>query len=184
MAAKSLKDGEGIRFFPWLQSGLVWPAAEHARQLISVAWLIMTEGFAYVEDIQGAGESLDLLEVARLRFTELLLEMDVCFSGAMRLGNIHHLAFAVEYGLTNIADLNGPELVAALALAEPADPPRHQAQVENFFSALVAAFPGDLDNALLPQNQGRVLRALRMWEKLCRAAGTEPAFLSPLMRAL
>ncbi|WP_445380086.1 DUF6031 family protein, partial [Pseudomonas syringae] len=52
------------------------------------------------------------------------------------------------------------------------------------FKELLEAFPGKLFNPLLPGTQGQVLRTLRDWDRSCRLAGGDAAFLAPLMRSL
>ncbi|WP_229699216.1 DUF6031 family protein, partial [Pseudomonas syringae] len=44
------------QWFPRLAGGYVYPAGPYTQKLISVAWLLMTELEAYLEDLEGAAD--------------------------------------------------------------------------------------------------------------------------------
>lgn len=158
-----------------------------AETLASVAWLVMTELQAYVEDLQGAADSHEVIDVLRVKLAELLLEIDCRLAGATVPDELHRLPLFVEYGLADVVMVPGEQAAGWIGFDKPLDrsvPSADAATLIDLFNEMLASFPGDLFNPLLPGTQGQVLRTLRNWDKLCRLAGRDAAFLAPLMRSL
>jgi hypothetical protein len=172
-----------LRWFPRLRIGVAASAAAHVETLVSVSWLLMTEVHAYLEDISGAPDDDDLQQALALRLAELVIALDLRLRGEPEMDEIHHLPLLLEHGLTDVAHLAGHEAVDALSLATAQAPGRAE-RLTRTYQGMLASFPAQLFNPLLPQAQGQVLRTLRTWSRLCSAAGTDPAFLAPLMRSL
>ncbi len=123
--------------------------------------------------------------MVRGKLLELLYDIDTRLSGAVPLAEEHQLALALEYGLHDLAELDGPRLVDVFALAadEPDDAKApDDGLVPELWERLCAAFPGELPDPLKPSGQREILRALRSWSKLCTAAGTDAAFLEPFLK--
>ncbi|MBI0330004.1 DUF6031 family protein [Burkholderia plantarii] len=178
-----------IRWFPKLAAGQLRPAATLAETLASVAWLLMTELQAYLEDLEGAADTPDVVDVLRIKIAELLLDVDYRLSGAVAPDELHAFALCAEYGLSEVAMLPGAEAVRRLGGGAACDAhDEHDghgaAALIDTLQAALAAFPGELFNPLLPGTQGQVLRTLRAWDKLCRLTGQDASFLAPLMRSL
>ncbi|AJK49049.1 DUF6031 family protein [Burkholderia plantarii] len=172
-----------IRWFPKLAAGQLRPGATLAETLASVAWLLMTELQAYIEDLEGAADTPDVVDVLRIKIAELLLDIDYRLSGAIAPDELHGFALCAEYGLSEVAMLPGAEAVRRLGGGAAHDGHDAAALIDTLRAAL-AAFPGELFNPLLPGTQGQVLRTLRAWDKLCRLTGQDASFLAPLMRSL
>jgi hypothetical protein len=195
------------RWFPRLAAGYVHDAARQAETLASVAWMLMTELQAYIEDLEGATHAPDVVDVLRIKLAELLVDLDCRLAGAAVPDELHQFPLFVEYGVTNIALSAGadaarwigmgPRAAAVMPDAVPdtapdiasdatpdAAPRTDAGTLIDLLNGLLAAFPGALFNPLLPGTQGQVLRTLRNWDKLCRLAGRDASFLAPLMRSL
>ncbi|KAG8148795.1 DUF6031 family protein [Burkholderia catarinensis] len=176
-----------IHWFPKLAAGQVRNGAALAETLASVAWLLMTELQAYLEDLEGAADTTDVVDVLRIKIAELLIDMDYRLSGAIPPDELHAFALCAEYGLSEVAMLPGAEAVCRLGVgddAHGATSDRHAAALIAKLEAALEAFPGELFNPLLPGTQGQVLRTLRAWDKLCRLTSQDASFLAPLMRSL
>lgn len=199
------------RWFPRLAAGYRFDAASQAETLASVAWLLMTELHAYIEDLEGAADTDDVVDVLRLKLAELLTDLDCRLSGASTPDELHQFPLLIEYGLTQVTYSSGADTAQwmgfgtyrGMANAENAanaanindmqddapqdtlsEPQSEGARLIALFNTVLAAFPGTLFNPLLPGTQGQVLRTLRAWDKLCRLAGRDAAFLVPLMKSL
>ncbi|WP_122387599.1 DUF6031 family protein [Pseudomonas syringae group genomosp. 7] len=174
------------QWFPRLGGGYVYPAGAYAQKLISVAWLLMTELEAYLEDLEGASDEPGVVDALRIKLAELMVDIDCRLAGADTPNELHQFALFSEYGLTDVIAHTGP--VAAEWLGVPADNAAGQdneaERLIELFKELLEAFPGKLFNPLLPGTQGQVLRTLRDWDRSCRLAGSDAAFLAPLMRSL
>jgi len=167
-------------FFPNLDLPSVQET--QVRRLVELSWLLMGEGFPILEDIEGAAGDPDLLACLRISLAEFLAELDQRLTGA-DIAADHRLAVALERGTTEIRDWSGAEFAEAMGLTAPADPtliPKLQA----LWAALLADYPIELVDPLQPDTQGKVLRALRDWTKLCDAAGVDTEFLKEMMKAV
>ncbi|MFF8642017.1 DUF6031 family protein [Streptomyces sp. NPDC015345] len=175
-----------VRLFPSARSGRGLPAARAVEAWATAAWLLAVEGRAYLEDLEGGTDQPQLRRVVRVKLLELLLDIDTRLSGAVPVAEEHQLALALEYGLHDLADLEGPSLIEVFALADDADHADAAApgdgEVPRLWERLCAEFPGELPDPLQASGQREILRALRNWSKLCTAAGTDAAFLEPFLK--
>ncbi|RMW13295.1 hypothetical protein ALP03_04914, partial [Pseudomonas amygdali pv. tabaci] len=72
----------GRQWFPRLSGGYVYPAGPYAQKLISVAWLLMTELEAYLEDLEGAANEPQVVDALRIKLAELMVDIDCRLAGA------------------------------------------------------------------------------------------------------
>lgn len=175
------------QWFPRLRAGFVYPAGSHAERLISVAWLLMTELEAYLEDLQGAASEPKVVDALRIKLAELMLDIDCRLAGAVVPHQLHHFALFAEYGLSQVIASSGDVSIDWLGIPADVDAAAESESTDrliNLCREMLEAFPGELFNPLLPGTQGQVLRTLRDWDKSCRLAGRDAAFLVPLMRSL
>ncbi|WP_321817258.1 MULTISPECIES: DUF6031 family protein [unclassified Paraburkholderia] len=182
----NLETSPPIHWFPRLAAGQVRAAASLAETLASVAWLLMTELQAYLEDLEGASGTADVVDVLRIKIAELLKDIDHRLSDAASPDELHAFALCAEYGLSDAASLPGAAALRMLGIGD-ANASIEAGDAAPLISRLgeaLAAFPGELFNPLLPGTQGPVLRTLRTWDKLCRLTGTDASFLAPLMKSL
>ncbi|WP_055480121.1 DUF6031 family protein [Sphaerimonospora mesophila] len=170
-----------VRLFPSARSGRGLPGAQAVEAWATAAWLLAVEGRAYLEDLEGGADQPLLRRVVRIKLLELLYDIDTRLSGTVTIAEEHRLALALEYGLHDLASLDGESLVEVFALA-PDDPDHADGLVPQLWERLCAAFPGELPDPLKASGQREILRALRNWSKLCTAAGTEAAFLEPFLK--
>lgn len=151
------------------------------RAWTTAAWLLAVEGRAYLEDLAGGSEQPELRQVVGLRLLELLLDVDLLLGGHTAMADGHQLAMALEYGLHEVAELDGDRLLRLFALDEEFGADGGGAVAE-FWELLCAAFPGELPNPLLASGQREILQALRDWSRLCTAVGTDAGFLEPFLK--
>jgi hypothetical protein len=140
------------------------------------------DGRAFIEDLEGAAEQPELVAVLRWRLAEFFLELDLILQGACPVEDWHHAAIALEHGLSEIADVDGHELVAQCGLGDTGRSAESALELFRFWEGLVAAFPGRLPDPLQPAGQSELLRALRHWSKLCDAVGIPADFLQSLLQ--
>jgi hypothetical protein len=171
-----------ISWFPNLEAGLPAPALSHVEAFITTAWKLVIDGRALVEDFEGGAGQPDLVACLRLKLIDLLMELDLELRGVNDMNEDHLLPLALQRGLSEVALLDGPALVAAVGL----DADCHEARehIDKLWERLLAAFPGELPNPLLSDGQGPLLRALRNWSKLCRLGQVDDAFLTKLVKAI
>lgn len=171
-----------IAWFPNLNSGLPQPVQTHIEALITAAWKLAVDGRALVEDVEGGEGEQPLVAVLKLRMAEFLVQIDLILRGLVEVDDDHLLSLALEHGLSEVARIDGSELAQVLALGAVDDMPF--ARISALWNDLLAAFPGEVPNPLRADGQGPILRALRSWSKLCRAARVDDAFLTPLIKAI
>lgn len=82
----------GRQWFPRLSGGYVYPAGPYAQKLISVAWLLMTELEAYLEDLEGAANEPQVVDALRIKLAELMVDIDCRLAGADTPNELHQFA--------------------------------------------------------------------------------------------
>ncbi|NOR61562.1 MAG: hypothetical protein GQ535_03585 [Rhodobacteraceae bacterium] len=172
--------GVSFEFFPLLTHP--GATAVHVRRLITVSWLMMGEGFPIIEDVEGASNDPDLLRRLRLLLGDLLAQLDAELGSGVEVISDHRLAVAAEYGLSRVADWDGPSFVAALQLEKVTAQAGDITYLQELWRVILEAYPITLINPLNPESQSGVLKALRNWSKLCDAAGIDSAFLASMMK--
>ena len=150
--------------------------------VIAVAWLLLIDGNALLEDFEGAVGEQDLIDLLKVRLIELFVEIDLTLEGAGEIDDIHFLPLALDHGLHAMAHLEGGALCDLVAPGLHEQDPH--ARLQAIWDAVLAAFPGEVPNPLLADGQGDVLRALQNWSRLCRAADVDDGFLVPLVQAV
>ncbi|RQP21747.1 DUF6031 family protein [Piscinibacter terrae] len=172
-----------ICWFPRLGAGYQFRSTTHVKAIVTAAWLLMTELYAYLEDLEGAREQSEVAALVRVKIAELLLQVDCVLCGADLPDEMHRLPLLMQYGLGDVAALDGPAAIEALGLDRVMDAAEVQ-RLTDTMTALIRAFPLELVDALKPENQGRLLRFLRFANKACEKVGCDAGFLAPLMRSL
>jgi hypothetical protein len=171
-----------IAWFPNLSAGLPSPIATHVEALITAGWTLAIDGRALIEDFEGGAEESSLIDILKLKLIEFLLDIDLILRGVTSIDEEHLLPLALERGLSEVAKLDGAGLVAVVGLDANDDHPNER--IHDLWNELLAAFPGEVPNPLLADGQGPLLRALRNWSKLCRAADVTDTFLTKLVKAI
>ncbi len=171
-----------ISWFPNLSGGLPFPADTHVEALVTAAWMLAIDGRALIEDFEGGAEEPFLIDTLKFKLIEFLLDIDLTLRGVTNIDEDHLLPLALERGLSEVARLDGAGLAAAVGLDADDDCPSQR--IHDLWSELLAAFPAEVPNPLLADGQGPLLRALRNWSKLCRAAEVTETFLTKLIRAI
>ncbi|MGW2584224.1 DUF6031 family protein [Streptomyces virginiae] len=170
--------------FPSVRGGHAMPAPQAVEAWVQAAWLMLAEGRAYVEDLEGGAEQPQMQQAAKLRFLEQLLDVDQRLAGRAPVDDAHCLAVALEYGMREVVDSSGPDLIEVFGLAEEfgGDTCRVD-EIHVLWERLLEAFPGELPDRLVAEGQRDMLRTLRVWAPLARAARLDIGFLAPFMKA-
>jgi len=174
---------EPICWLPRLNAGHRTPSRHQVESGITAAWLLMTELYAYLEDLAGARAQPDAAGLIKVKIAELLVQIDCVLAGLAVPDEPHRLPLLMQYGLGDVAALDGPAAIAVLGLDRLTDGPEVDRLIA-VMTALSQAFPIALVDALQPANQGHLLRFLRSASKACDHVGCDAGFLAPLMRAL
>ncbi|MGB7369906.1 DUF6031 family protein [Erythrobacter sp.] len=167
-----------IDWNPNLGNSLAIPAQDFVKRHVIVRWKIMTELRALIEDLEGA-EDHDLVETLSIKLVELLVEMDLDLQGAEGIDKDHLHAFGMQFGLTQLAHIDGQRLAEAFRQ----DPIEKAILLENC-NRLIIALPGDIPDPLQPDGQSDTLRAMRSWSKLAASTDADISALNELIRAL
>lgn len=172
-----------LRWFPRLTGGVGVEGNSMARAIVSSAWLVMSELYAYLEDLEGAMDAPDASVLIKVKIAELLVQIDCTLGRTAVLDEEHRLPWLLEYGLCEVINLPGADMARLLGLFAANDATEIR-RVSQLIRDLIAAFPGELVDSLQAHNQGRVLRFLRSSDKACTALGCDASFLVPLMKSL
>ncbi|MFF3291678.1 DUF6031 family protein [Streptomyces sp. NPDC003023] len=173
-----------LAVFPSVRAGHVMAGPQAVEAWVQAAWLMLAEGRAYVEDLEGGTEQPQMQQAAKLRFLEQLLDIDQRLAGRVAVDDAHCLALALEYGMREVVDATGPELAEVFALHEEfGGDSCAVGQVHVLWERLLEAFPGQLPDRLVAEGQRDMLLTLRVWARLARAAGLDIGFLAPFMKA-
>ena len=181
-------DGAGLAdrltAFPSVRGGHVMPGPQAVEAWVEAAWLMLAEGRAYIEDLVGGTDQPQMQQAAKLRLLEQLLDIDQRLAGRAPVDDAHCLAMALEYGMREVVQATGPELIHVFGLTEEfgGDTCRVE-EIHVLWERLLEAFPGELPDRLVAEGQRDMLRTLRVWAQLSRAAGLDIGFLAPLMKA-
>ncbi|MFB4424350.1 DUF6031 family protein [Streptomyces sp. QL37] len=182
--ASHTRGAEELTAFPSVRAGHVMAGPQAVEAWVQAAWLMLAEGRAYVEDLEGGTEQPQMQQAAKLRFLEQLLDIDQRLAGRAPVDDGHCLALALEYGMREVADASGPELAAVFGLHEEFGGGACAVdEIYVLWERLLDGFPGELPDRLVAEGQRDMLRTLRVWAELARAAGLDIGFLAPLMKA-
>lgn len=170
------------RPYPRTRGGRGRDAAAVAEAWTTVAWLLAVEGRAYLEDIEGGAEQPQMRAVVKLRLLELLADLDARLAGSRPPGEDHLLAIALEYGLDEMIQLDGVQLIESVDLRDGLlDEHGTDEGIRLLFQLLFDDFPGELPDPLVPSGQGEVLRAMQTWSELGAELGIDISYLRGFM---
>ncbi len=183
-APRTSRGAGELTAFPSVRAGHVMAGPQAVEVWVQAAWLMLAEGRAYIEDLEGGSEQPQMQQAAKLRFLEQLLDIDQRLAGRVAVDDAHCLALALEYGMREVVDATGPELADVFALHEEFGGGSCAVdEIHVLWERLLDAFPGELPDRLVAEGQRDMLRTLRVWAELARAAGLDIGFLAPFMKA-
>ncbi|MEU6662609.1 DUF6031 family protein [Streptomyces sp. NPDC046821] len=183
-APRTTRDADELTAFPSVRAGHVMAGPQAVEVWVQAAWLMLAEGRAYIEDLEGGGEQPQMQQAAKLRFLEQLLDIDQRLAGRVAVDDAHCLALALEYGMREVVDATGPELASVFGLHEEFGGDSCEVDgIHALWERLLDAFPGELPDRLVAEGQRDMLRTLRVWAELARGAGLDIGFLAPFMKA-
>ncbi|MEN3584892.1 DUF6031 family protein [Streptomyces sp. ZYX-F-203] len=181
---RATRGADELTAFPSVRAGHVMAGPQSVQVWVQAAWLMLAEGRAYIEDLEGGTEQPQMQQAAKLRLLEQLLDIDQRLAGRVAADDAHCLALALEYGMREVVDATGPRLAEVFGLHEEfgGDSCAVDA-VHVLWERLLDAFPGELPDRLVAEGQRDMLRTLRVWAELARTAGLDIGFLAPFMKA-
>ncbi|GIJ26339.1 hypothetical protein Vqi01_15010 [Micromonospora qiuiae] len=174
----------GITAFPSVRAGHAMPSQAAVEAWVQAAWLMLAEGRAYIEDLEGGADQPQMQQAAKLRFLEQLLDVDYRLAGRQPVDDAHCLALALEYGMHEVMDATGPQLAAVFGLDEEFG--GDTCRVDDIYvlwERLLDGFPGELPDRLVAEGQRDMLRTMRVWARLAREAGLDIGFLASSIKA-
>lgn len=172
-----------VAVYPGLRAGHGTRPADAVRIWLEVAWLMLAEGRAYLEDLEGGIAQPHMRQAVKLRLLEQLADIDNRLAGRIPVADAHCLAVALEYGMSELVDASGAELAGIFGLDEEFG--GDGCQVDEIFvlwQRLLDGYPGELPDRLIAQGQRDLLLTLREWAVLARSAGLDVGLLAPLMK--
>ncbi|MFI5779559.1 DUF6031 family protein [Nocardia sp. NPDC051570] len=183
MSAQKGTRGASVAVYPALRAGHGRATAPAVEIWLQVAWLMLAEGRAYIEDLEGGTSQPHMQQAAKLRMLEQLVDIDNRLAGRSPVADAHCLALALEYGMQDLMDASGVELAEIFGLDEDFGGPACQVEdIIVLWERLLAGFPGELPDRLIAQGQRDMLRTLQDWARLARATGLNVGLLTPFMK--
>lgn len=173
-----------ITAFPSVRAGHAMPSQAAVEAWVQAAWLMLAEGRAYIEDLEGGAEQPQMQQAAKLRLLEQLLDVDHRLAGRQPVDDAHCLALALEYGMHEVMDATGPQLAAVFGLDEELG--GGTCRVDDIYvlwQRLLEGFPGELPDRLVAEGQRDMLRTVRVWARLAREADLDIGFLASSIKA-
>ena len=175
--------GATVPVYPGLRAGHRRNTAQAVGIWLQVAWLMLAEGRAYIEDLQGGTDQPQMQQAARLRLLEQLADIDNRLAGRVPIADSHCLAVALEYGMQELATVSGTELIEIFGLTEELGGDTCEVSgIYALWQRLLDGFPGELPDRLVAQGQRDMLQTLRGWAGLARSAGLDVGLLAPFMK--
>lgn len=172
-----------VPVYPGVRAGHGRAPAPSVECWLQVAWLMLAEGRAYIEDLEGGAEQPQMQQAAKIRLLEQLVDIDNRLAGRVPAADAHCLALALEYGMSELACASGDQLVEIFGLGEELGGPTCDVDgVTVLWQRLLEGFPGELPDRLVAQGQRDMLVTLQVWARLARAAGLDVGLLTPLMK--
>jgi hypothetical protein len=172
-----------VPVYPALRAGHGTDTTRAVRTWLEVAWLMLAEGRAYIEDLEGGAAQPRMRQAAKLRLLEQLADIDNRLAGRVPVADAHCLAVALEYGMRELADASGDELVGIFALDEEfGGDTCGVAEIFVLWRRLLDHYPGELPDRLVAQGHRDLLHTLRTWAALARSAGLDVGLLTPFMK--
>lgn len=172
-----------VPVYPGVLAGHGRALAPSVECWLQVAWLMLAEGRAYIEDLDGGAKQPQMEQAAKIRLLEQLVDIDNRLAGRIPAADAHCLALALEYGMSELADVSGEQLVEIFGLREELGGPSCEVDgVTVLWQRLLDGFPGELPDRLVAQGQRDLLTTLQVWARLARVAGLDVGLLTPLMK--
>lgn len=174
---------EEVPVYPGLRAGHGKDSADAVTTWLVVAWLMLAEGRAYIEDLEGGVAQPQMQQAAKLRMLEQLADIDNRLAGRAPVADAHCLAVALEYGTHELVDASGPELAEIFGLDEEFG--GDTCAVDGIFALwrrLLDDYPGELPDRLVAQGHRDMLRTLQDWAALARSAGLDVGLLTPFLK--
>lgn len=182
-AAAAAGSVEDVAVYPGMRAGHGRAAAASVTAWLQAAWLMLAEGRAYAEDLEGGAGQPQMQQAAKIRLLEQLADIDSRLAGRVPAGDGHALALALEYGMSELADVSGERLAEIFGLGEALGGPACDVAAPlALWQRLLDGFPGELPDRLGAQGQRDLLRTLQTWAPLARAAGLDVGLLTPFMK--
>jgi hypothetical protein len=175
--------GATVPVYPGLRAGHGRPTGPTVEIWLQVAWLMLAEGRAYIEDLEGGTTQPEMQQAAKLRMLEQLVDIDNRLAGRSPVADAHCLALGLEYGMQELVAASGSELADIFGLDEEFGGDTCQvADIFLLWQRLLDGYPGELPDRLVAQGQRDMLRTLQTWAALARSAGLDVGLLTPLLK--
>lgn len=172
-----------VPVYPGVRAGHGRAPAAAVRSWLEVSWLMLAEGRAYLEDIEGGAQQPQMQQAAKIRLLEQLADIDNRLAGRVPPADGHCLALALEYGFSELADASGEELAAIFGLTEELGGDRCAVDgTVVLWQRLLEGFPGRLPDRLVAQGHRDMLTTLQTWARLARAVDLDVGLLTPLIK--
>ncbi|HET8641155.1 MAG TPA: DUF6031 family protein [Pseudonocardiaceae bacterium] len=178
-----MSTADRVPVYPGLRAGHGRASADAVTCWLVVGWLMLAEGRAYVEDLQGGTEQPRMRQAAKLRLLELLVDIDNRLAGRAPLADAHCLAVGLEYGTHELIAASGTELAEIFGLdGEFGGDTCAVDEILTLWERLVDEYPGELPDRLVAQGHRDLLLALRAWAALARSVGLDVGLLTPFLK--
>jgi hypothetical protein len=172
-----------IPVYPVLGTGHALTPDAAVEMWLQVGWLMLAEGRAYIEDLEGAEEQPQTQQAVKLRLLEQLSDIDQRLAGRIPAADAHCLALALEYGVHSLMEASGEKLVEVFGLEEEfGGEDSATGAVMQLWERLVDGFPGELPDRLVAQGQRDMLVTFRGWARLGRSVGLDVALLTRFIK--
>jgi hypothetical protein len=174
---------QNLVFFPKIKAGYKRPVQNEIYAQATFAFKLAVDVRAFLEDIDGALQHPHYLKTLKLRLLEMLYELNLVISYAGPMDELHFAALALEYGVPDIAQLDGPTLIDIFGLWDDFNSENVDISgVTDLFEQIIEEFPGEVPDPLVPSGQSVLLKALRNWDKICRTAQVNAKFIEDLLK--
>lgn len=172
-----------VAVYPGLKAGHGRRTPDAVQVWLQAAWLMLAEGRAYVEDLEGGTAQPQMQQAAKLRMLEQLVDIDNRLAGRTPVADAHCLAVALEYGVQELADASGTELAEIFGLDEEFGGDSCQvSEIFTLWQRLLDDYPGELPDRLVAQGQRDMLLTVQVWAELARSARLDVGLLAPFMK--
>lgn len=172
-----------VSVYPCLRAGHALATVPAVQVWLTVGWLMIAEGRAYLEDLEGATDQPQTRQAVKLRLLEQLVDIDQRLAGRVPAHDAHCLALGLEYGMHSLIEASGDQLVELFGLDEEfgGDTSR-TAAITILWERLLQDFPGELPDRLVAQGQRDMLLTFRRWAALARTHGLDVGLLTRFIK--
>jgi hypothetical protein len=178
-----MRDIENLTYFRSMKMGRQKPLSRYIYLISTVAFGMAIDGRAFIEDMKGGANQPDYIKILKWRMLELLSEFDQILSDSGISDEIHYGPLALEYGLNEIVELNGEEIINLFILNDRMDKKNVDAEaIFKLWERILHEFPGEIPDPLIPQGQSDLLKALKHWDKICSLANVDTKFIKDMLK--